>query len=575
MARQKKVKDFYTATGKKATLVEQLRKRYKISFKKAGQRADLSTTDIDDKFNVSTDISVERGGLVAGKWGRDYTSYGDSQLGVMYMKYMNEAREMNPGVPDSEIDLTPFFSQQVSAYGIKKNQTVRAYILDTVVGKEGKVQKGKRTETKMTVRGGSGYIRRLQTVETSNLSGVDIVKQIREDPKFKYGSLTLSDYDRLANASGGKKLFNTDNFRAIFQNLGVDSRKKAISKITQNPQLGHDLMDILISRGSTGYTARPSVVEEPDVEIEYEEVESKFTPYIVKLKNTQREVYTFLERNLIEFLRDPDADDETLMSLYQDVIEDGVLQVSLKDISEKVYNDMISHIEASNNTFDYLSQMDVEEFKKWTEENFRGTNNFKYVNLQDLKALKGKISDRLYNEIMEFYEEGKEIPSNVVALIQDILKGYKVFKAPSNETLFEMIQKNARHFTPIDAVRLENWFTAAIREFGDNQKYFPMLIDLASRIADEQGYGVLFEDECGINVWYNVYGDSDERVEELISNLESVSGLARNENLLFEDDEDMDESSSGEYYKKYYDILQGRLKTKQELDEFLDETVDK
>ena len=138
-----------------------------------------------------------------------------------------------------------------------------------------------------------------------------------------------------------------------------------------------------------------------------------------------------------------------------------------------------------------------------------------------------------------------------------------------------MIQKNARHFTPIDAVRLENWFVAAFREFGDNEKYFPMLIDLASRIADEQGYGVLFEDECGINVWYYVYGDSDERVEELISNLESVSGLARSENLLFEDDEDVDETSQGEYYKKYYDIMRGRLKTKQELDEFLDETVDK
>ena len=86
----------------------------------------------------------------------------------------------------------------------------------------------------------------------------------------------------------------------------------------------------------------------------------------------------------------------------------------------------------------------------------------------------------------------------------------------------DYIKQAYTHKSDKDKVATENWFKCARIEFSLNIPRYPVLIELAHRVADEDP-NLLFQPRTEINLWYNIWGWG--RADELISNLESVSGL--------------------------------------------------
>lgn len=71
-------------------------------------------------------------------------------------------------------------------------------------------------------------------------------------------------------------------------------------------------------------------------------------------------------------------------------------------------------------------------------------------------------------------------------------------------------------------IATENWFRCARIEFGRNIGRLPQLIDLATRVANQNPED-LFKPRTEIDYWYHKFGW--QRADELITNLENVSGL--------------------------------------------------
>lgn len=100
------------------------------------------------------------------------------------------------------------------------------------------------------------------------------------------------------------------------------------------------------------------------------------------------------------------------------------------------------------------------------------------------------------------------------------------FIPPMPENPDDLIRESLTHRAPKGKIATENWFRCARIEFGLNVGRLPVLLDLAQRVADENPK-LLFDPRTEINLWYNVWGW--QRADDLISNLEAVSGLSAND----------------------------------------------
>lgn len=97
-------------------------------------------------------------------------------------------------------------------------------------------------------------------------------------------------------------------------------------------------------------------------------------------------------------------------------------------------------------------------------------------------------------------------------------------------------------------VATENWFRCARIEFGRNIGRLPVLIDLATRVANLDPR-LLFKPRTEIDYWYHVFGW--QRADELIQNLENVSGLSASSDIKgYTDNEDRNRKIRRWYAKR-------------------------
>ena len=100
----------------------------------------------------------------------------------------------------------------------------------------------------------------------------------------------------------------------------------------------------------------------------------------------------------------------------------------------------------------------------------------------------------------------------------------------------EYIKQAYTHKSDKNKIATENWFKCARIEFSLNIPRYPVLIELAHRVAEEDP-NLLFQPRTEINLWYNIWGWG--RADELISNLEAVSGLRADDDIqAYEDDKE-------------------------------------
>ena len=136
--------------------------------------------------------------------------------------------------------------------------------------------------------------------------------------------------------------------------------------------------------------------------------------------------------------------------------------------------------------------------------------------LYPLKNISKEIEKDKLGEIL--------LQEDIINYLTNIAKGWTAFKIEEEGPLWEKIKKLYRKRTPKYKVRFEAWFKAARIEFGGgSSKNYPVLMELAGRIA-QNNYKDLFEIDTEIKVWYQNWGNEDDRIVELIERLEANTG---------------------------------------------------
>ena len=171
----------------------------------------------------------------------------------------------------------------------------------------------------------------------------------------------------------------------------------------------------------------------------------------------------------------------------------------------------------------------------------------KPITPEDIEKAK-TLTPREKKMILEKLESGEDLDDDFIDWLERKLRR-RIKPLPNFDDLNyspeDWIKRAYAHSTNKDKVATENWFKCARIEFGLNVPRLPVLIELAKRVADEDP-NLLFEPRTEINLWYNVWGW--QRADDLISNLESVSGLRADESIKAY--EDVDERN--EKIRRYY-----------------------
>ena len=126
--------------------------------------------------------------------------------------------------------------------------------------------------------------------------------------------------------------------------------------------------------------------------------------------------------------------------------------------------------------------------------------------------------------------------------------------------------------TPKFKVRTEAWFKAAKIEF-TGSKYYAVLVELAGRIA-ERDYRLLFEIDTEIKQWYHNWGNSDERVKELIELLEANTGEKADWGVIDNKDA-FEEDDMGVWIAELREWYEGQGYTSAEIDELIKKDLEK
>lgn len=107
-------------------------------------------------------------------------------------------------------------------------------------------------------------------------------------------------------------------------------------------------------------------------------------------------------------------------------------------------------------------------------------------------------------------------------------------------------------------IATENWFRCARIEFGLNIARLPVLIDLATRVANKDPR-LLFTPQTEIELWYRHYGYA--KADVLIDDLEAVSGLKASTDIQgYEDIEDRNRKIRRWYAKRLRYNIREELK---------------
>lgn len=513
MARQRK---HYSIDNKVADNVYRLRKFFKIKMTDQGlpiKDDGLEIKVIDEVYGAENETGVTK----IRKNTLEFTKFKGSPIQDLLDSWIEQNEQMN-----NEYD---FESSDPTAFLVAIRDVVYR-----AEGKEGKVVKAQRTESKKKVQGGSGLKRRIQSLSVN--FNENYGKQLKETREYKYGGLNMVEYSKLRKAVGQRNL-EQNNFREIYKLLqldGISQRTKFARTMKSNysAEIGRLLIKFMSYRTGVGYIREKDVVESPRIELEKKKLPKEFIPFVEEVSDTTKKLTVFMERNLINFLRDPKANDEDLLYyLPTGSIED--INLKSRQVLKKIYGDSFAHLSSAKLPEDF-ENWDVEKMREWVDSQFKRGANFKVT--ENVKKLakqmykEGKISKEALDALLE-----ANIGQDMAAYFEKVFNFYVGIKTPPKISILEDVARAMKRTTSKIELRTENWFKAAFKEFGSNTEKFAVLIDLATRIVDQQGYEVLFEENCGINIWYYQWGDGDEQIEQLISNLEAVSGLKRDESL--------------------------------------------
>ena len=154
-------------------------------------------------------------------------------------------------------------------------------------------------------------------------------------------------------------------------------------------------------------------------------------------------------------------------------------------------------------------------------------------------------------------EKEPELPKLEDLPLEDIVEPGKdpieaqplVIQTPDNEPDPDLdLEKAIGRRASKAKIATENWFRCARIEFGLNIARLPVLIDLATRVANKDPR-LLFTPQTEIELWYRHYGYA--KADVLIEDLEAVSGLKASTDIKgYEDIEDRNKKIRRWYAKR-------------------------
>lgn len=558
MARKKK---YYSIDGKPADKVEELRKFYGIDTRDlgVGVNADKELQDTLKNPYKSKDLELEtqkmtyksnelkKASAKGKKFAESQMEHYGSNTEVNFNKWLLNAREVYGDIGDENFDVSSFIKDNFNM--IKKE-----------IGRQGNKVKGrgKRTETGDLVSGGSGLLGRLNRIETSYPS---LKAEFKNNSEWKRGGLTVKEYNYLSAAVGKRRLKNND-FLGIIKDLNVVKGNKP-SNFTQNTKAGYLFMKFMNYRLGKAQIKERTTIEDVEVEAKVERIPDDKIVYFKQLKKDADILTSIGETDLKNYLRDIHANDEDLKQ-YSVVLE-GNAPIKVKDILKTLYNNSEAHLQQGGLP-EELKNASVSEVMNWIKDTYNPVEMTK----ERINELKGIIPDSTYRLIMASFNQNK-MDEKVIEYIERLTRGWVGIRLPSQEDgLLSGIVKAYRSRTPKKSIRTESWFKAANIEF-TGSKYTNVLFDLADRIA-ESDYRELFDITTEIKQWYHNWGNSDERVVELIESLERNTGLEADWGLA---DETLDEKHNREINKndidkwagRYAEYFKGKGFTKEQIDE--------
>lgn len=555
-----KLKEYKTPDGKPATFVNELRRIYGVKIWKTGvpitytdtalevtkngleikvikevdeafRTGDYETIDnIGKKYPNIIEVQAQRGnrGKVVGKGQPDTATRIDNVLKHVgsdtenaYNYFMTQVRKDYPEVANvMGVDITGLVNDILPT-------------LKTDVGRHGKPVKSKaknpermHTETGFLSQGGIGFLGNMDRLETSYPTAFNALNR---NPEFKQGGLSKVDYDKLKKMltkAGIKKpatKLKSGDFMGLLDELNVIGKTATgLSEFTKNPELGHLFFKYMNYRIGKGYTQTHDEILNTQLMATASGIPEDKVIFYTQIKRDRDIITSINEINLTHILRNPYLSDEDLKNHI--MLVNGNVAPDVEDIFKELYNESYSHLSEGG-----LLEIKKEDASYITNEEImsdiiRGYGNAIKITPQVLEALKDKIPIETYKKIKEQMEKGELDPETRVYL-EKLIQGWNAVKIGEIEgPLWEKVKKEYRKRTPKYKVRFEAWFKAARIEFGGgSSKNYPVLMELATRIA-QSNYKDLFEIDTEIKVWYQNWGNDDDRIVELIERLEANTG---------------------------------------------------
>lgn len=398
--------------------------------------------------------------------------------------------------------------------------------------------------------------------------------------KYKRAGLSPMEYDYLSkHIKGGSNRLQRNDFDTILKDLNVfDSSAKGVSEFTKNPYLGNLFMKFMNNRLGMYKSKDTPVIKDVQAEARAEGIPEAHIQYYEQTKVGRDIISTIRDINLTHILRNPYLADEDLKELIP-VFQNSNINPSVLNVMKEVYNLSEAHLSEGGigaylpmefDTGSYISKASI-----MNEILNSHTGDLKNFNLELLEGLKSKIPASTYNKIKADLEAGT-LDAGTVEYLEKLMTGWNVSRIPTPDGDFlEKVTKAYRKKTPKYKVRFEAWFKAARIEFSGGGKSYPVLIDLANRIA-EKNYHDLYAVNTEVKVWYKNWGNSDDRIVELIERLEANTGEQADWSLVEDDKVESDIAMMDkwviertEYYKnKGYEPSEIEALLKEELKEF-------
>lgn len=562
-------KKYYSIEGKPADRVEQLRKAYGIDMRKTGMAVVGNTPlppakelpYIENSTKKQLTATIKNPPKKAGAAGKGFVKsqledYG-SITGNAYNKWLIDMKNTYPNVDRENYDPTGFINDNLN-------------MIKSEVGRSGTKVRSKakksRTETGYLVQGGTGLRGRLNRI---NVSYPSLSKELEKE-EYKFGGLSPEDYEYLATYAGKGRLSRND-FIGILEGLNVVDGNKP-SKFTQDPRLGQLFMQFMSYRLGRVQIKERTKIGDIQLELESQGIAKELEPYYMQLKKDQDIITTFNERNLKLYLQSPYASDEGLNDYA--VLLNGKVKPEVKDILEVIYNESKAHL-SEGGLPEEMANWSTEEVMNWVRDAYGPLK----ITEKMLEDLKDKLPPQTYRLMKEQFEKG-ELDPETIEYLERLSKGWVGVQLPPEEgPLWEKVKKGYRKRTPRYKVRFEAWFKAARLEFSGGGKSYPVLMELATRIA-EQDYSLLFETDTEIKVWYQNWGNSDDRIRELIERLEANSGMEADWSLLDKKDNNAEkEVYQNEEIQKWVaelrEFYEGKGYTKEEIDLIIEQEIEK